>query len=327
MKFKEFLGALPGILLLGGMDAGVRSCSKSMYKSSNTSSSYSYSPPANTYTPSSNKFSDADYSARVNFSEDIDYRKSEIPLKQKEIEFPDGDFLNKAEHDFFILSKTEWAHKHAMPHHLFPHSEFYDSPKGLEYYSEVTKSPLLINIFPTNVKTYSEMFPSSEITTNIKNELKKFSRRIKGTDGVTSIDEGDSSILNQISNSPGRLVVVFGHSIERGLKIRLPGGDSIEASSIHASCADAGKLCIILTCHGEDVGISGIISPFEALDIWEYALKEGELNNITNRDFLLAMREKRQTAVYRKDMLITVSVVVSGGGTGAVIVYYHIGEK
>lgn len=325
-SFKEWLALIPIIIVAGGMEAALRGCAKSASKSYSPSSSYTYTPPSKSYDYDASSNIDTSYKFRSNETDiyDIQFKEnSDIPIILKENYFPEGDLLSKLESDFFELKESEWAHKHAIPHSISPHSDFYNNPNGIEYYSEVTKSPTLINIFPRNTVSYSKIFPDENITSNIKAELKKFDERIKNTEGVRSIDDASISITEQINESPERLVVIFAHSADLGMKIKLPDGSFIESNSLHKSCADAGKLCIILTCNGKDVEISGLISPFEALDIWDYAVKNSSLSQSTNREFLLAMRDKRHSAVYRKKLMITVPIVASG----AVIVYFHNGEE
>ncbi|HKJ01563.1 MAG TPA: hypothetical protein VJ997_03880, partial [Longimicrobiales bacterium] len=59
------------------------------------------------------------------------------------------------------------------------------------------------------------------------------------------------------SSDDSELLVVTAHSEDGGRVLVLTDGTRLEVTELHRACAAASKMCVTITCNGDDLGISG----------------------------------------------------------------------
>lgn len=185
-------------------------------------------------------------------------------------------------------------------------------------------NPKLLVLFPRNAREYRAVY-GYEPTASGEAQIRRLNRRFAREADVERLEP-----MGRLADALGRSdesspLVILGHSEEEGGVLVLPTGERIGVVDVHRQCQAAGKTCIVLTCHGEDLGIQGELAPEDAFAMWQAARRENQESALTIAEFALTMREDQ--AVREARHKIAVSGLGVGVATGAGATYVYISRR
>jgi len=195
-------------------------------------------------------------------------------------------------------------------------------------FSEDAKTPQLLVAMPTNELQYKNIYNKDFVSGGSLFEINKFSKQLRKTFGSTNFNGGVSDLLASLENSNGSPVVVFAHSEDLGRTIVLPNGEKLKDQAVHEHCFKFGKVCVVLTCYGDDFSLTDKISAENALSMWNYAqqtMKHTNSSNvkISNADYIYLMAEKHFKTERENKAKILFS---ASGSVGGISYYYSTGD-
>lgn len=203
-----------------------------------------------------------------------------------------------------------------------------DLGRNVDTFATAAREPDLLVAMPTNAHQYRTIYKAQNVSAGAEQQLKQFQQQLSQLEGVAKFDGGLDDLFAQLDNADGSPVVVFAHSEEGGKRLVLANGDTVQDVEIHKHCADRGKVCVVLTCHGDDFAITGKLAARDALAMWQHArgaLKSRAANNqtLTNEEYIFAMRSrKNQIDVQNKG-----KVFISFSGSVGAIAFYYSSEE
>ena len=171
-------------------------------------------------------------------------------------------------------------------------------------------SPIFINAMPTNIESYQKVYRKILVTARAKSQLMKFENAINKAENVKHVNSGVDDLKLKIDSSDERLMVILSHSENNGKNLIFPNGDEIEDVSVHSYCANRNKICLVLTCHGDDFDVDRNINVIEAIKMWNAAIELKSSQQITNIDFVRCMKKKRFQIERNKRVGIYISISV-----------------
>lgn len=196
----------------------------------------------------------------------------------------------------------------------------------IDLYTIPAEKPRLLAVVPTDDSSYKSIFgslPSAATQQKIDDVI----RLIEQSPYDIVIERsGADQMMHNIEGSEGKLVVLLGHSDgSQGQKLILADGSAMDISSIHSQCLQLQKVCLVLTCNGDDFSIQGKISTVEAFEMWRFAVETTARpqEEATILDFITAAREYRSKLRVRERIVL--SSVVAGGAGGAT--YYVVTSR
>ena len=127
-----------------------------------------------------------------------------------------------------------------------------------------------------------------------------------------------TELIRELMHLNNDLVIFIGHSTEQGGKIYFPNGASISIDDLHSACAQAAKICLTLTCHSQDIGLSDEITGAEAFAIWRNTLQRITGRQVTAMELPDILRAERERLSNHVALQITWIGVSLTGGTTAV---------
>jgi hypothetical protein len=172
-------------------------------------------------------------------------------------------------------------------------------------------NPRLLALFPQNLREYRAVY-GIEATASAEAQILKMNRRFASALDVERLKPGERLADVLVAQDAPSPLVILGHSEEQGGVLVLPSGARISVVDVHNRCSAAGKLCIVLTCHGEDLHLDKELAPRDALAMWRAAQAKNRTSPMSIAEFALAMRQDQVTRETRRQ------IAVSGVGTGVV---------
>jgi hypothetical protein len=180
--------------------------------------------------------------------------------------------------------------------------------------------PLLLAILPRGqqyVHAYKKRY-SAKAEAEMRTGDEKFKELQALNPSIVQTGTADS-LLSQIKNSTANPVIIVGHTEGTGKDQRLmmPDGEPLKVEDIMRAGLESNHPCIVVTCHGEDVGVHDEISLTTAYDICrraEAAFKSGQTKTV--KELLLAMRH--EATVWVKPG-VSIVFLVAATGTGAAL--------
>ena len=183
-------------------------------------------------------------------------------------------------------------------------------------------NPHLLIAMPTNGTQYKTIYRKDSVSYSAEQELAKFSKEVLNTQNASSIDGGLSHVYASIDASEDDFVVVFAHSKDNGRTLVLPNGDKVSDLEIHEHCANQLKVCVVLTCHGDDFEILDRITADEGLAMWNAAIAKHMEGDMSIQHFIYQMRLKRNSMKREKK----IKMFLSASGTLSTTIYYYSSE-
>ncbi|MDO9213816.1 MAG: hypothetical protein Q8Q54_16380 [Methylococcales bacterium] len=187
-------------------------------------------------------------------------------------------------------------------------------------------NPHFLVAMPTTAFQYKSVYNKEFVSLGAEKELKRFNDNISSSANTLKLQGGIKHLFDEIDRTNDELVIVFAHSIDNGRVIVLPDGNKVMDDQIHNYCANISKVCVVLTCHGDDFEINGKITADDALILWTTAIKAYKRNGSTDmniKDFIDVMRLKRKELEEQQRTKIFLSI--SGTVTG--VSYYYSSEQ
>jgi len=179
---------------------------------------------------------------------------------------------------------------------------------------EAVESPKIVSLFPATPNQYKNIYGRSP-SVAAESKLKNFNEQINAEPYIVKRNKDQADlILKSIEDADGSPIVILAHSEDGGRKVVFPDGTSMDVTKVHAKCIEALKRCMMLTCHGDDFGITENITASEALSIWKSvsSLANNSDNKVTVSDLILEARTVRSKQKARKKIIIawaTASVI------------------
>lgn len=179
--------------------------------------------------------------------------------------------------------------------------------------------PYFVSLFPSTDAAFTSVYGRAP-TASEAIQMSRFTERIRHDAAVLQRQSLDIPLLFEhfTDSSP---FVIFGHSEDNGRVLVMPNGTRVSVAEIHEQCVRRGNHCIVITCHGQDLGIDGAITPEDAYRIWRMARAvSNEQNTVSVAQFSRLMRRARAWQVMQRRIVL--SGVGVGGTAGGVYVYY-----
>lgn len=203
-----------------------------------------------------------------------------------------------------------------------------DLVRNQDTFATAAREPELLVAMPTTVKQYKTIYKTDTVSAGSEQRVEQFMQQLKRTDGAVDFDGGLTELFTRLDSAEGSPVVVFAHSENGGKKLILPNGNTVLDIEIHKYCAGRGKVCVVLTCHGDDFALPDKIAATDALTMWRSAQKSmrSALANgqaISNEQYIYTMRrQKSQLDTQRK-----AKVFISFSGPVGAVAYYYASEE
>lgn len=181
--------------------------------------------------------------------------------------------------------------------------------------------PKLLSFLPDTEKDFIRVF-GHPWTESSRSELEKALAKVGKLPRAKQVkmEFAETRLLawqleQQIDDS--RFVVILGHSEDEGRVLVFPSGQRVAVADIHRTCAEVGSTCLVLTCYGDDFGLTGKISASDALHMWDAALSRhsAALDTVTPAEFAYTMRVARGERITRHRIVLTASI----GSSGAIL--------
>lgn len=174
------------------------------------------------------------------------------------------------------------------------------------------RAPKLLALFPQNVEEYTIVY-GREANATAEAQIRTLNRKFDQAPDVERLESGmrlADALLRHDESAP---LVVLAHSEGGGTILVLPNGERVDVADFHERCLAAGVPCIVLTCHGEDLGIGGELAPEDALAMWEAARRHDRATGLSVGQFALAMRQDQVLRQTRRRIFVSGAGIGSGG--------------
>src|ERR1044071_6717774 len=136
--------------------------------------------------------------------------------------------------------------------------------------------PRLLSLLPDDENTFVRVF-AKKFTEANRRELSAITADISAAPRTRQVriysadhDSFAFELQHQIGDS--RFAVILGHSENEGRVLVLPNGRKINVAEIHQTCLEGGVTCLVLTCFGDDFGLTEEISARDAIKMWRSAM-------------------------------------------------------
>jgi hypothetical protein len=251
------------------------------------------------------------------------------PAEPRHFEAPDEspsptsyeDILHKLAEQ---TSKSDWneLRNETIKRTKIDVSNYESLPKDSFLHS--VKEPHLLIAMPTDASQYKKIYRKQDVSYSAEQELAKFSKKVMDTRNATDFSGGIEHLYKSIDSTDDEFVVVFAHSEDSGRKLVLPNGEILDDSSIHKYCAKQLKVCVVLTCHGDDFDVVGKLTADEGLAMWNAAVNKVVNNSsLPIQEFIYQMRLQRHGMKRNKK----VKLFLSASGTVSGTSYYYSSEE
>ena len=188
------------------------------------------------------------------------------------------------------------------------------------------KNPIFVNLMPTNVTQYKNIYKTDIVSLSAKSQVDNYNKDLENQSFKKENLITKQEILEFIKKSNSTPIILFGHSIY-GKTLVLPNGQKYSISMLHKECKTLNKTCLVLTCDGDDFDIEGKITASEALKIFNSAHHAFINQKISRVEDLKEVMIKKRDSLKNKHQII-VSFTVINLSTGATyLVYNFVQEK
>jgi hypothetical protein len=163
-------------------------------------------------------------------------------------------------------------------------------------------------------------------------EIERLSKEFKRLDGdkvtiASSANFGQRDLEDWLQNAgDGEPLILIGHSVDADgtRRVFLPSGESLTQEQIKDLACRSRRECLILTCHGEDFGLTRDVSMLDALSSCRAGLAKWQNGGGSLEELVAEMTSELERCQSRRATraaaVVTVAVVVPVGAFGAYII-------